>query len=251
VSATDGKDLQARGLVKAFGGRRVVDGVDFRVAPGEVVGLLGPNGAGKTTSFHMVMGLLPADAGQVFVQGREVTGWPMYRRARAGIGYLSQEPSVFRRLSVRANLQVYLEADGVRGSQAATRIDQAIEEFDLGRVAGALSATLSGGERRRLEIARAMIRGPAFVLLDEPFSGVDPLAVEEIRKQIRRLSDAGVGLLVTDHNVRETLSSCNRAYIVKDGQIIEEGSPTAIAASQRARTLYLGEHFRLDEPMDA
>jgi len=244
------ENLAALGLVKAFGGRRVVDGVDFEVGPGEVVGLLGPNGAGKTTSFNLVMGLLPADSGRVFVRGRESTSWPMYRRARAGIGYLSQEPSVFRRLTVRDNLLLYLQAAGQRGAAAEERVERVIGEFELGTVAGALASTVSGGERRRLEIARAMIQGPSFLLLDEPFSGVDPLAVEEIRRQIGRLSDSGIGLLITDHNVSETLSTCSRAYIVKDGKIIEEGPPAAIAASERARSLYLGERFRLDEETD-
>jgi lipopolysaccharide export system ATP-binding protein len=243
-------NLLAKGLVKAFRGRRVVDGVDLSVGPGEVVGLLGPNGAGKTTSFNLVMGLLAADGGRVFVRGQEVTAWPMHRRARAGVGYLSQDPSVFRRLCVRQNLQLYLEAAGQTGSAAEERLDQVLAEFELGHLAGALAATLSGGERRRLEIARAMIQDPAFILLDEPFSGLDPLAVEEIRRQIKRLSEGGIGLLITDHRVRETLSTCNRAYIVKGGKIIEEGPPAAIAASERARSLYLGERFRLDEVTD-
>ncbi len=241
--------LEAAGLVKAFRGRRVVAGVDLAVGPGEVVGLLGPNGAGKTTSFHLVMGLLRADAGRVFVRGREVSGWPMYRRARAGVGYLSQEPSVFRQLRVRDNLQLYLEAAGVRGAAAGRRVDAALARFELQRVAASRAETLSGGERRRLEIARAMIQGPAFLLLDEPFAGLDPLAVEEIRLQIRSLSEMGIGLLITDHNVREALSSCHRAYIVKDGKIIEAGSPEEIAGSERARALYLGDRFQLDEGM--
>lgn len=246
----DADKLIAVGLVKAFRGRRVVDGVDLSVGPGEVVGLLGPNGAGKTTSFNLVMGLLAADGGRVFVRGQEVTAWPMHRRARAGLGYLSQDPSVFRRLSVRQNLQLYLEAAGQTGPAAEKRLDQVLAEFELGYLAGALAATLSGGERRRLEIARAMIQDPAFILLDEPFSGLDPMAVEEIRRQIKRLSESGIGLLITDHRVRETLSTCNRAYIVKGGKIIEEGPPAAIAASERARSLYLGERFRLDEVTD-
>lgn len=247
MTAKDTGRLEAAGLRKSFRGRCVVDGVSFAVDRGEVVGLLGPNGAGKTTSFHMVMGLLPADAGQVLLGGREVTGWPMYRRAQAGIGYLSQEPSVFRRLTVRDNLRLYLEASGCRGQAARARIDAVVQEFDLGRVAHARSDTLSGGERRRLEIGRAMIQGPDFLLLDEPFSGIDPLAVEEIRTGIKRLAGSGIGLLITDHNVRETLSTCDRAYIVKDGKVIEEGVPSDIARSERARTLYLGERFRLDE----
>jgi lipopolysaccharide export system ATP-binding protein len=239
--------LSAAGLVKSFKGRRVVDGVSFAVAPGEIVGLLGPNGAGKTTSFNIVMGLLRADAGKVALGELEVTSWPMYKRARAGIGYLSQEPSIFRRLSVSENLLVYLQSAGVFGAQADKRVQRAIEEFDLTQVAHAGAATCSGGERRRVEIARAMIRGPRFLLLDEPFSGIDPLAVGEIRRQIERLSREGIGMLVTDHNVRETLSTCDRAYILKGGRIIETGTPAEIAASDKARTLYLGKNFRLEE----
>jgi lipopolysaccharide export system ATP-binding protein len=244
------QNLEARGLKKSFKGRCVVNGLTFVVQPGEVVGLLGPNGAGKTTSFHMVMGLLAADGGRISLRGQAIDGWPMHRRARAGLGYLSQEPSVFRRLSVRDNLLLYLEAVGVRGSEARSKVEAAIAEFDLQQVVDAKASTLSGGERRRLEIARAMIQGPTFLLLDEPFSGVDPLAVEEIRQQIRKLSQAGIGLLITDHNVRETLSSCDRAYIVKDGKMLEEGTPAEIAQSERARVMYLGERFRLDEEME-
>jgi lipopolysaccharide export system ATP-binding protein len=223
-----------------------VDRVDFEVGAGEVVGLLGPNGAGKTTSFNLVMGLLEADEGKVFFCDRNITAWPMYLRARAGVGYLSQEPSVFRGLSVRDNLLLYLQATRVPKEDAEKRVDRIVVEFELDKVAGSYASTLSGGERRRLEIARAMIQNPSFLLLDEPFSGVDPLAVEEIRLQIKKLSQSGVGLLITDHNVRETLSSCDRAYILKDGKIIEEGKPAEIAGSKRARAMYLGEHFRLE-----
>mgnify|MGYP001204048178 CR=1 FL=1 len=240
------QELRAEGLIKAYRGRRVVDNLDLRVAPGEVVGLLGPNGAGKTTTFHMMVGLLHADAGRVHLRGQDISGWPMHRRARAGIGYLSQEPSVFRRLSVEDNLRLVLQLHGRKGKEASAAITKAMEEFDLGRVAGQKAASLSGGERRRLEIARTMIQGPAFVLLDEPFSGVDPKTIDEIRQQIGDLSRSGIGLLVTDHNVRETLSTCHRAYIVTDGRILEEGTPTQIAGSDRARALYLGERFRLD-----
>jgi lipopolysaccharide export system ATP-binding protein len=239
--------LAAVGLKKAFRGRVVVDEIDFCVQRGEVVGILGPNGAGKTTSFNMVMGLLPADSGQVLLNEQEITSWPMYRRAQAGIGYLSQEPSVFRRLSVLDNLLLYLQAVGKKGKPAVELARKTIEEFNLEKVGSSLAATLSGGERRRLEIARAMIQDPSFLLLDEPFSGIDPLAVEEIRLQINRLKERGIGLLITDHNVRETLSSCDRAYIVKDGNIIEAGVPSFIANSQKARASYLGERFRLDE----
>jgi lipopolysaccharide export system ATP-binding protein len=225
----------------------VVNGVSFSVDAGEVVGLLGPNGAGKTTSFHMVVGLLHPEAGQVWLSGQELSSWPMYRRARAGLGYLSQEPSVFRKLSVIDNLLLYLEAVGVKGKLAKEKAEQAIAEYDLGKVTLAQATTLSGGERRRLEIARAMIQNPRFLLLDEPFSGIDPLTVDEIQRQINKLSAAGIGVLITDHNVRETLSICHRAYILKDGKIIEEGSPVSIASSEKARSLYLGERFRLNE----
>jgi ABC-type (unclassified) transport system, ATPase component len=245
--SVDNNQLAAVGLKKSFKGRCVVNGVSFSVNAGEVVGLLGPNGAGKTTSFHMVVGLLHPESGQVWLCGREFSKWPMYRRARAGLGYLSQEPSVFRKLSVVDNLLLYLEAVGIKGAPARERADQAIAEYDLGKVAAAQATTLSGGERRRLEIARAMIQSPRFLLLDEPFSGIDPLTVDEIQRQIKKLSAAGIGVLITDHNVRETLSICHRAYIVKDGTIIEEGSPTAIATSEKARSLYLGERFRLNE----
>jgi lipopolysaccharide export system ATP-binding protein len=247
VKADKTSRLSARGLKKSYKGRCVVDRINLELVQGEVVGLLGPNGAGKTTSFNMIMGLTAADEGEVVLDDQEITSWPMYLRARAGIGYLSQEPSVFRRLSVKSNLLLYLEEAGTRGEAGQERADKVIAEFDLGKVAGSMASTLSGGERRRLEIARAMIQNPSFLLLDEPFSGIDPLAVEDIRAQIGRLSQAGIGLLITDHNVRETLSSCDRAYIVKDGKIIEEGSPSEIASSERARALYLGDRFRLDQ----
>jgi lipopolysaccharide export system ATP-binding protein len=248
VNAASGQRLKAQGLKKSFKGRCVVDRVDFAVSQGEVVGLLGPNGAGKTTSFNMVMGLLEADEGSVMLNDRNITTWPMYLRARAGIGYLSQEPSVFGGLSVRDNLLLYLQATRTPKPEAEKLTGQVVAEFELDKVAGSYASTLSGGERRRLEIARAMIQNPSFLLLDEPFSGIDPLAVEEIRSQIEKLSQSGIGLLITDHNVRETLSSCDRAYILKDGKIIEEGKPAEIAGSERARTLYLGERFRLEEP---
>ena len=247
MSTASDQRFKARGLKKSFKGRCVVDRVDFEVGQGEVVGLLGPNGAGKTTSFNMVMGLLEADEGSVLFNDRNITAWPMYLRARAGIGYLSQEPSVFRGLSVRDNLLLYLQATRTPQGDAEKRADQVILEFELDKVAGSYASTLSGGERRRLEIARAMIQNPSFLLLDEPFSGIDPLAVEEIRLQIMKLSQSGIGLLITDHNVRETLSSCDRAYILKDGKIIEEGKPAEIAGSDRARAMYLGERFRLEE----
>jgi lipopolysaccharide export system ATP-binding protein len=247
VSATSGKKLKAAGLKKSFKRRCVVDRVSFEVGEGEVVGLLGPNGACKTTSFNMVMGLLEADDGRVLLGDKDITAWPMYLRARAGIGYLSQEPSVFRGLSARDNLLLYLQAAGVPAKDAEKRVDQMVAEFELDKVADSNASTLSGGERRRLEIARAMIQNPLFLLLDEPFSGIDPLAVEEIRLQIGKLSRSGIGLLITDHNVRETLSSCDRAYILTDGKIMEEGKPAEIVGSERARAMYLGKRFRLEE----
>lgn len=245
MSSENGR-LAACELRKAFRGRVVVDGVSLEVRPGEIVGLLGPNGAGKTTCFGMVMGLLRADGGRVLLGERDITAWPMHRRALAGIGYLAQEPSVFLRLSVRDNLRLYLEAARVERAEAERRMDEALRDFDLLRLQNDLGRTLSGGERRRLEIARATIQRPAILLLDEPFSGIDPLAVEEIRRHVLRLASRGVGVLLTDHNVRETLSTCQRAYIVKDGRIIEAGSPEEIARSERARSAYLGESFRLE-----
>ena len=247
MSEAQKEHLTVRGLKKSFRGRCVVNEIGFDIRPGEVVGLLGPNGAGKTTTFQMVMGLLRADAGEIRLGEQEITSWPMFRRSRAGLGYLSQEPSVFRQLAVRENLLLYLEAIGLRGKEARQRVEKYIADFDLGEVSSSLAMTLSGGERRRLEIARAMVQNPKILLLDEPFSGVDPLAVEDIRTQIRTLSRSGIGLLMTDHNVRETLSSCDRAYIVKDGSIIEEGTPEEIARSEKARVMYLGERFRLEQ----
>ncbi len=240
------QSLIAKSLRKSFRGRCVVDGVDLQIDRGQVVGLLGPNGAGKTTSFHMMMGLLPADRGQVLLGDRDITRWPMYRRAKAGIGYLAQEPSIFRRLSVRDNLLLYAQAARIDAKEAQKRVEEKIVEFELGQVRDSLAATCSGGERRRLEIARAMIQTPAFLLLDEPFSGIDPIAMEDIRSQIKRLSQEGIGMLITDHNVRETLSTCDRAYILYGGRIVEAGTPGEIANSQQAKASYLGENFRLD-----
>jgi lipopolysaccharide export system ATP-binding protein len=241
-----GDALEAKGLVKAYRKRRVVDGVSFAVRPGEVVGLLGPNGAGKTTSFSMVVGLVQPDAGSVSLGGQELSGLPMHRRARAGLGYLPQEASIFRKLTVRENLLAVLELDG--GLSKAQREAQAaasIAEFGLEKVADAAGETLSGGERRRAEIARSLLPKPRFMLFDEPFAGVDPINVAELQKEIARLKDRGLGVLITDHNVRDTLRICDRAYILAAGQILEEGTPDAIAASPRARSVYLGESFQL------
>jgi lipopolysaccharide export system ATP-binding protein len=242
-----GGTLRADGLVKAYRRRRVVDGVRFEVKQGEVVGLLGPNGAGKTTSFNMVVGLVQPDAGRVRLDELDVTHLPMHKRARAGIGYLPQEASIFRKLTVRENFLAVMELE--KGSTAKEREARAatlIEEFGLGRVAGSLGETLSGGERRRAEIARSLIPRPRFILFDEPFAGVDPINVGDLQKQIALLKSRGLGVLITDHNVRDTLGICDRAYIIAQGQILEEGTPAEIARSERARAVYLGDRFRLD-----
>ncbi len=238
--------LAARGLEKSYRGRRVVDGVSFDVRPGEIVGLLGPNGAGKTTSFNMVVGLVVPDAGDVMLDGRSLARLPMHERARAGLGYLPQEASVFRKLSVRDNLVAVLELDrSLTRAQRDARADALLQEFGLVTVRDSLGEQLSGGERRRTEIARSLVPNPRFILFDEPFAGVDPINVNELQKEIARLKEKGLGVLITDHNVRDTLRICDRAYILAGGKILEEGSPEQIAASPKARAAYLGEDFRL------
>jgi lipopolysaccharide export system ATP-binding protein len=238
--------LRARGLVKSFRGRRVVDGVSFDVSPGEVVGLLGPNGAGKTTSFHCVVGLLEPDAGEVQLGDRDLSGLPLHQRARMGIGYLPQEPSIFRKLTVRQNFLLVLEGSELPRKKQEARADELITEFDLLRVADALGETLSGGERRRAEIARSLLADPQFMLFDEPFAGVDPIAVGELQKLIGKLRHRGLGVLITDHNVRETLGICDRAVLLVEGKLLEAGTPAEISSSDRARALYLGERFKLE-----
>jgi lipopolysaccharide export system ATP-binding protein len=246
---SDGQPLlRAEGLVKSYRGRRVVDGVSFHVAPGEVVGLLGPNGAGKTTSFNMVVGLVVPDAGKVTLGDEELTRLPMHRRARLGIGYLPQEASIFRKLSVRDNFLGVLEALGVPRAERVDRADRLLAEFRLEKVARSLGEQLSGGERRRAEVARSLLSNPKYILFDEPFAGVDPIAVGELQRLIGSLRDRGIGVLITDHAVREALGICGRAYILSSGSILEAGTPAEIAASPKARAVYLGEKFRLDEP---
>jgi lipopolysaccharide export system ATP-binding protein len=220
--------------------------VRLEVAPGEVVGLLGPNGAGKTTTFNMVVGLVPAEAGRVWLGGAELTGMPIHKRARAGLGYLPQEPSIFRRLTVRQNFLAVLELNPTLDRAAREARAQALlEEFGLVTVAESLGEQLSGGERRRAEIARSLIPAPRFMLFDEPFAGVDPINVGDLQRQIVRLKERGLGVLITDHNVQDTLRIVDRAYLIAQGQVIEEGTPRALAESQRARAVYLGERFRL------
>ena len=238
--------LHAHGLSKSFRGRRVVDGVSFSVAPGEVVGLLGPNGAGKTTSFHCVVGLLAPDAGEVRLGERNLSGLPLHERARMGIGYLPQEPSIFRKLTVRQNFLLVLEGFGMKRAEQEEKADELLTEFDLLRVADARGETLSGGERRRAEIARSLLADPRFMLFDEPFAGIDPIAVHDLQRLIHRLREKGLGILITDHAVRETLGICDRAVLLVEGRLLESGTPAEIAASQRARAVYLGERFRLE-----
>jgi lipopolysaccharide export system ATP-binding protein len=238
--------LHANGLSKSFRGRRVVDDVSFSVSPGEVVGLLGPNGAGKTTSFHCVVGLLVPDAGAIRLGDRDLSGLPLHERARMGIGYLPQEPSIFRKLTVRQNFLLVLEGFGLTREAEEARVDELLTEFDLLRVADARGETLSGGERRRAEIARSLLAEPKFMLFDEPFAGVDPIAVHDLQHLIHKLREKGLGILITDHAVRETLGICDRAVLLVDGKLLESGTPSQIASSERARAVYLGDRFRLE-----
>jgi lipopolysaccharide export system ATP-binding protein len=237
--------LEATGLVKSFKGRTVVQGVSLHVSAGEVVGLLGPNGAGKTTIFDMVVGQAQPDAGEVLLFGEQVTALPMYQRARLGVGYLPQESSVFRRLTVEENILAVLEVVEPSAAQRKTRLDTLLEELDLGGLRRSKAYALSGGERRRLEITRALVTRPHFLLLDEPFAGIDPIAVGDIQKIVLRLKEKGIGILMTDHNVQETLSITDRAYIINEGSILEAGPPDVIVNSAKARAVYLGDRFRL------
>ena len=237
--------LLAKDLVKAYGRERVVDSVTLEVESGSVVGLLGPNGAGKTTTFYMIVGLIRPDSGKVFLDGEEVTSYPMYVRARKGIGYLPQEASVFRKLTVEDNILAILETLPLTNSERYSRLRELLEELNIGHLAGRKAYTLSGGERRRVEITRALVTTPSFILLDEPFAGIDPIAVVDIQKIITQLKERGIGVVVSDHNVRETLGVCDRGYILNEGVLIESGSPETIAASSVAREVYLGEDFRL------
>jgi len=236
--------LKAVEVAKSYNGRRVVNGVNLNVQGGEVIGLLGPNGAGKTTTFHMMVGLVQPDEGKVLLNDEDLTTTPIYQRARAGISYLPQESSVFRRLTVEDNLFAILQTLDLSTEEQQERSQDLMSMLGISHLAKHKAFTLSGGERRRVEIARALVLSPYFVLLDEPFTGVDPIAVAEIQKIIRRLITSGIGILITDHNVRETLGICDRAYIVNEGTILEEGTPEKIASSPAARKFYLGEGFK-------
>jgi lipopolysaccharide export system ATP-binding protein len=240
------KQIRAESLMKTYGGRKVVDGVSINVHQGEVVGLLGPNGAGKTTSFYMITGMIRSDAGRIYIDEQEVSGLPMYKRARLGVGYLPQETSVFRKLTVEENLLAVLEARGSLGrKERREEAERLMEEFKIARLRKSRAYTLSGGERRRLEIARALTTRPDFLLLDEPFAGIDPIAVEDIQSVIFSLRDRGMGILITDHSVRETLATTNRAYIMFEGKVLIEGSAEHLAQDEEARRIYLGKSFSL------
>ena len=237
--------LEVHNLVKNYGRKRVVSNVSFDVGPGEIVGLLGANGAGKTTSFRMTMGMIRPDGGQVLFQGNDVTHMPMFQKARLGMGYLSQEPSVFQRMTVRNNLLAVLEGRAITWEERQREVARLLAESGLEKVARHRAYTLSGGERRRLEITRALINQPALLLLDEPFSGIDPKRVADFQRIISKLRDSGIGILLTDHNVRDTLAVTDRAYIIHEGHIIKHGKPSDIVDDLMVRRLYLGDNFRL------
>jgi len=237
--------LSTSHLVKAYNQRRVVDGVSVGVAPGQIVGLLGPNGAGKTTTFNMVVGIVKPDEGSVQFETHNITRLPMHKRARLGIGYLTQEPSIFRKLTVEQNILAILETCKINSQERAVRLKYLLDELDLARLAKSKAYTLSGGEKRRLEITRALVTSPRLLLLDEPFSGIDPIAVYEVQKIIRRLKERGLGILITDHNVRETLKLVDRAYLIHKGQVIYEGGGPEMSNDPKAREIYLGPEFNM------
>ncbi len=237
--------LALQNLEKIYNGKKVVRSVSLDIKSGDVVGLLGPNGAGKTTTFYMTIGMVKADGGQVYLDDEDVSGYPMYMRARKGVGYLPQETSIFRKLTVLQNVMVILETLPLTRAQRDEKALHLLQELGIERLADRQAGVLSGGEKRRLEISRALATDPAFILLDEPFAGVDPLAVIDIKSIVGHLKDRGIGILISDHNVRETLGACDRAYILSDGTVIESGSPDKIASSETARRIYLGEEFRL------
>ncbi|MEN6330610.1 MAG: LPS export ABC transporter ATP-binding protein [Smithella sp.] len=238
-------NLQAKGLTKIYSKRKVVNGINLSISPGEVVGLLGPNGAGKTTTFYMIVGLIKPDDGEIFLDGEDIGRYPMYKRARRGLNYLPQEPSIFRKLTVEENIMSILETLDLQEEERREKLKDLLGELDLTSLAKNNAYSLSGGERRRVEITRALVTSPKYILLDEPFAGIDPLAVADIQKIIAKLKAKGIGIIISDHNVRETLSCCDRAYIVNEGAILVEGEPEVIANSELARKFYFGEDFSL------
>jgi lipopolysaccharide export system ATP-binding protein len=237
--------LKTEQLVKSYRGKRVVDGINLEVGRGEIVGLLGPNGAGKTTTFHMIIGLVRPDSGRLLFQGNDITKLPMYQRGRLGVGYLSQEPSVFRKMTVEDNVMAILETLDINTKERERRLAVLLGQLGISGLAKQKACTLSGGERRRLEITRALVTNPALILLDEPFSGVDPLAVSDVQQIIRELRDRGLGILITDHNVRETLSIVDRAYLVFEGKVLREGASEFLVNDEVSRKLYLGAKFTM------
>jgi len=237
--------LSVKDLLKTYSGRRVVNGVSLEVESGEVVGLLGPNGAGKTTCFYMTIGLVKPEGGHILLDGQDITGYPMHVRARRGLGYLPQETSVFRKLSVRENIMAILELLPLSREERSERADQLLEELGIRHLSDQVANVLSGGEKRRLEISRALSTNPSFMLLDEPFAGIDPLAVADIKKIIGHLRDRGIGIMISDHNVRETLGVCDKAFIMVDGRVIESGPPESIVCNEEVCRSYLGEDFKL------
>jgi len=237
--------LALQNLEKMYNGKRVVKSISLDIQSGDVVGLLGPNGAGKTTTFYMIIGMVKPDGGQVYLDDEDISGYPMYMRARKGVGYLPQETSIFRKLTVRQNVMLILETLPMTRSERDEKTIRLLQELGIEQLADRRAGSLSGGEKRRLEISRTLATNPAFILLDEPFAGVDPLAVIDIKNIIGHLKDRGIGILISDHNVRETLGACDRAFILSDGSVIESGSPGKIASSETARRIYLGEEFRL------
>jgi lipopolysaccharide export system ATP-binding protein len=245
LSTANGRELKARGLVKTYGSRRVVDDVSLGIRSGEVVGLLGPNGAGKTTTFHMITGLIRPDEGEIYLDNQDISQLPVYLRSRLGINYLPQETSVFRKLTVAENIMAILETVEKDRTRRQDRLEELLGELDISGLADQKAVSLSGGQKRRLEITRALVTDPDFILLDEPFAGLDPIVVLEIQKIISKLRERGIGIIITDHNAREILGVCDTIYLVAKGRILEHGDPETIAASKRARDVYLGNQFRM------